>query len=232
VKVKLVKKQEEARSTKSFYFEPQEKFSWQPGQYFYITLPKLNYPDERGDTRHFTISSSPTEGNLIRVTTRIRDESGYKKTLDELTIGTKLQGKGPNGLFVLDEKSKKQNVFIAGGIGITPFRSFIKYNTDNHLDLQFNLIYSNSDNEFVFKEELDSISNNTDNFKIEYINTATDGRIYKAKIESYIKKWDLDLKNIKWWVVGPPPFVTAMEEILENLSVEDSNIETEKFTGY
>lgn len=232
MKVILIKKQDEARSTKSFFFEPQETFSWQPGQYFYITLPRLIYPDERGDTRHFTISSSPTEGKLIRLTTRIRDESGYKKTLEELPIGTELQGKGPNGLFVLNEKSSKQNILIAGGIGITPFRAFIKYNVDNHLGLDFKLIYSNSDAEFVFKEELDGFSKSSDNLKIKYINTTIDGRIDQLKIANCIKEWHLEIKNIKWWIVGPPPFVTAIEDILKNLRVSEDSIETEKFTGY
>src|SRR3990167_3105081 len=88
MKLKLIKKQTEAKGTKSFFFEPSEKVDWLPGQYFYHTLPKLNYPDPKGATRHFTISSSPTEGNLIRLTPRVRNESGFKQTLDELPIAS------------------------------------------------------------------------------------------------------------------------------------------------
>ncbi|EKD57627.1 MAG: hypothetical protein ACD_57C00206G0001, partial [uncultured bacterium] len=85
MKLKLVKKKNEAEGTKSFFFESETKVDYSPGQYFFITLPKLNYPDQRGETRHFTLSSSPTE-QLLRITTRIRPESGYKKTLDEQVI--------------------------------------------------------------------------------------------------------------------------------------------------
>jgi len=133
MKLALVKKEDVAKGTKSFYWEPEKKVNYLPGQYFYYTLPKLNYDDPRGPTRHFTISSSPTEDNLLRLTTRIRPESAYKKTLDELKIGDTVSGEGPSGTFILDEHEKGPHVLIAGGIGITPFRSFIKYNIDNNL---------------------------------------------------------------------------------------------------
>ena len=159
MQLQLVKKVDEARGTKSFFFNivdgylSEEKLSWEPGQYIYITLPYLNYPDERGDTRHFTISSSPTEGDLIRITIRIRQESGYKKTLDELPIGSEVEGKGPQGTFLFDSKIE-YNIFLAGGIGITPFRSIIKNVIDDKQKQKTNihLIYSNSDNDFIFKK--------------------------------------------------------------------------------
>ena len=100
MQLQLVKKVDEARGTKSFFFNivdgylSEEKLSWEPGQYIYITLPYLNYPDERGDTRHFTISSSPTEGDLIRITIRIRQESGYKKHLMNYRLDQKSKEKG------------------------------------------------------------------------------------------------------------------------------------------
>ena len=97
----LVDKKTEAEGTKSFFFEPEEIVSYLPGQYFYFTLPKLKFPDERGDTRHFTLSSSPTEGKTLRITTRVREESGFKKTLDELPFGSNLEGRGPNGTFYI-----------------------------------------------------------------------------------------------------------------------------------
>src|SRR3989344_6788227 len=162
MQLKLVKKVTEARGTKSFFWEPEKPVDWLPGQYYYFTLPKLNYPDARGATRHITISSSPTEGKLLRLTTRIRQESGYKKTLDTLAIGDVIEGEGPNGTLILDENEKgKSHIFLAGGIGITPFRSFIKYNIDKNLKIPMYLIYSNSvPGEIVFKKELDTWAQN------------------------------------------------------------------------
>ena len=103
MKLKLIKKILEAKGTKSFFWEPEKTVGYLPGQYYYFTLPALKYPDPKGATRHITISSSPTEGNLLRLTTRIREESGYKKTLDGLPIGAEIEGEGPNGTFVLDQ---------------------------------------------------------------------------------------------------------------------------------
>jgi len=100
MKLELVDKKIEAQGTKSFFWETQKEIKYLPGQYFYFTLPKLSYPDSRGATRHFSLSSSPTEGKLIRCTTRIRQESGFKKTLDELPIGSEIEGEGPEGSYI------------------------------------------------------------------------------------------------------------------------------------
>lgn len=233
MKLKLVDKQTKATNTRSFIFENKDAATsnWLPGQYIYITLPKLNYPDDRGETRHFTISSSSTEKN-ITITTRIRQESGYKKTLDEMQIGDELEGRGPQGSFVLDEKIK-ENVFIAGGIGITPFRSMIKYTLDKKLDISQNLIFSNSDSEFVFKDELDNWSSINTKLKINYINTKETGHLDSKKLQNILNSMNLVFLNQTFWVVGPNSFVDTLESILiDNLKIKEENVRTEKFTGY
>lgn len=235
MKLILINKKQEARDTYTFTFKPEERISWQAGQYIYITLPKLNYEDERGDTRHFTFANSPTENNLIQITTRIRSQSGYKKTLNELRIGSSVEGKGPNGLFIFDEKvsqKSKNNIFLAGGIGITPFRSIIKYNIDKSLHSPMHLIYSNSNDEFIFKAELDKWVKENDWLKIDYYNSSEFGHINKLKILELIRNSKLEIRNSTLWVVGPPSFVSAIEDVLEKLGIEEKNIKTEKFTGY
>lgn len=242
MQLQLVKKVDEARGTKSFFFNivdgylSEEKLSWEPGQYIYITLPYLNYPDERGDTRHFTISSSPTEGDLIRITIRIRQESGYKKTLDELPIGSEVEGKGPQGTFLFDSKIE-YNIFLAGGIGITPFRSIIKNVIDDKQKQKTNihLIYSNSDNDFIFKKELDKWQEENEFIKVTYLDSSVSGHLDSKKLSSLVSNDDI---KITYYAVGPNAFVNAMEEILEELSsssaikIPENNIKTEKFTGY
>ena len=134
---------------------PDKEFEFLAGQYIYLTLPKLNYPDPRGATRHFTISSSPTELPKICITTRIRVESGFKKTLDEVEAGVSIEADAPFGEFTLNENDLTPQVFIAGGIGITPFRSMLKYVFDKKLPIPIALIYSNSTPEQItFKSEL------------------------------------------------------------------------------
>lgn len=233
MKIKLVKKVKEATDTYSFFFEPDQKFEWKAGQYMYLTIPNLKYSDERGDTRHFTISSSPTEGNLIRITTRIRAGSGFKKALNELEIGDQINSEGPNGLFIFDENvanKHKNNIFFAGGIGITPFRSIIKYNIDKNYKAPMYLVYSNSNSEFVFMEDLYNWEKSADYLKTKYIDTSKEGRLDEEKLSSILK--EVDIKNTTFWVVGPPPFTSAMEELLTKLAVPSDYVETEKFTGY
>ena len=99
------------------------------------------YIDPKGHIRHFTISSSPTE-NFIMFSTRIRD-SPYKKRLSILEKGAKVKARGPEGQFVLHEDYSKPAVFLSGGIGVTPFRSMIKYATDKQLPLRKIMFDSN-----------------------------------------------------------------------------------------
>lgn len=227
--LKLVKKVVEAKDTKSFIFDKPVDFKFEAGQYLYLTLDKLNYPDERGNTRHFTISSSPTE-NFIQITTRIRQESGYKKTLDELPIGSLIEARGPMGSFVFNHSlyANRYSLFLTGGIGITPFRSMIKYNIDQKLNTPIYLIYSNSDSDFVFKKELDLWQKENSLLKIEYLNTSKFGRIDFQKLNHFIANHPISY----FWLVGPNMFVDAMEAILEQLNIPSDKILTEKFTGY
>lgn len=232
MKAKLVKKIEEARGTKTFFWELDKPANFLPGQYFYFTLPKLEFSDPRGETRHFTISSSPTE-NKFGFTTRIREESGYKKTLDALSIGSVVEVDGPTGTLILDEsESDKNHVFLAGGIGITPFRSYIKYNVDKGLKIPMFLIYSNNNPEFVFKKELDQIAKANDYIKIAYFDSSKSGHLDAPKIKKLFDAWDLVLGTSTMWLVGPPPFVDAIEVALEKLKIDSDKIMSEKFTGY
>lgn len=225
----LVKKVDEAKGTKSFFFNSETTTIWKPGQYIYITLPKLTHPDDRGETRHFTISSSPSEGELIKITTRLREQSGYKLTLDELQIGTVVSSKGLGGEFSFIP-NKKANVFLAGGIGITPFRAIIKYNIDKHINTPIQLIYSNSNDDFVFRKELDIWQKENAFLKINYFDSLVSGHLDIQKLSSLIPSDQLN--NINYYVVGPNKFVNAMEEILSIMKVSEDNILTEKFIGY
>lgn len=232
MKLELTKIKEEARLTKSFFFEPEKDVNWKPGQYFYFTLSHLTHPDSRGDTRHFTISSSPTEGRTIRLTTRIREDSGYKQSLSELPIGTVIEGSGPEGTFVFDEKEQGINLFIAGGIGITPYRSFIKYCVDKNLNLPIYLIYTNSDHEFVFQDELMKWQKERGFLKTEFIDSSKLGHLDEILLTKLINGWGLTPGKFTPWVTGSPDFVNAIEDLLDKIGVEPPTIRTEKFTGY
>ncbi len=182
MKLKLVKKQDEAAGTKSFFFTADKNFSWQAGQYLYLTLGEI--------TKQFTISSSPTE-EFIQVTTKIRKESEFKQALNNVQIGEEVEARAPFGTFALQSQESKNmgHVFLAGGIGITPFRSMIKLNVDKGLRLPMYLIYSNSDSEFVFKKELEKWQNENEFIKVYYHNSSVSGHLDKNILSSLLSTY-------------------------------------------
>lgn len=238
MKSELIKKQVVAKDTMSFEFSSPIASNHLPGQYIYLTLTKLKYEDPKGPTRDFTIAGSPTENKLM-IATRIRKDSGFKNTLKEMEIGDFVEIEGPNGSFVLDEKMKGNHLILAGGIGITPFRSIIKYNIDKKTENKIFLLFANSTPEEIpFKNELESWSKNK-NFSLAMTVSKPDenwkgltGRIDENMIKNQIKSWGVDIKSLTFWLCGPPVFVDAMEKILETFNIPFGKVKTEKFSGY
>lgn len=242
MKLKLVEKKEVAKDTKAFFFESEKKVDYNPGQFFYFTISeeKMIHKDSRGNTHHFTLFQSPTESSLITCATRMRPESGFKNSLDELKIGDEIQGEGPSGTFILDENEKGPHVLIAGGIGITPFRSMIKYNVDKGLgEIGIHLIYANSTpEEITFRKELEGWAKSSKNITVDMTCSRPEeskekwsglkGRVNEKMIKKLVK----DISKPTFWVCGPPVMVEAMEKTLGSLKITSDRIRTEKFTGY
>jgi glycine betaine catabolism B len=222
--------------------------SYTAGQFAFFDIGGV-YDDPKGPIRHFTISSSPTE-NFIMFSTRIRD-SPYKKRLSTLEEGSRVKVRGPEGQFVLHEDYSKPAVFLSGGIGVTPFRSMIKYATGKQLPLKIVMFDSNRNPEnILFKKEFDDWANVNKNLKIIYSisedqdrneqhhssSTANDwkgehGRIDKAMILRYL---DTNmLNNSIFYICGPPSMLKAMQSLLQdNLDIPKERIKVEEFVGY
>lgn len=196
-------------------------FTFYPGQYLDISLPK-GVHDPLGQVRAFTISSSPTE-DFLMITTRKRG-SQFKKYLSSLKLGNKLTTSHPVGTFTLDETEKA--VFLAGGIGITPFRSIIKYALDQKLKTPITLIYSNSNEHFLFKEELNNWQKIYSKLEIIYIATSQDGHLTRLPTSYF------PLPTSIYYLAGPPKFVDDMEKLLLKQGVDPINIRYDRFDGY
>ncbi len=220
--------------------------SYTAGQFAFFDIGGV-YDDPKGPIRHFTISSSPTE-NFIMFSTRIRD-SPYKKRLSTLEEGSRVKVRGPEGQFVLHEDYSKPAVFLSGGIGVTPFRSMIKYATDKQLPLKIVMFDSNRNRDnILFKKEFDDWANINKNLKIIYTisedeqqqqpssSTANDwrgeyGRIDKAMILKYLDS--SILSDSIFYICGPPSMLKAMQSLLQdNLEIPKERIKIEEFTGY
>lgn len=163
---KLVDKKEVATGTLQVAFEVAEPFTFKAGQYCFITLKDLKYPDDRGNRRHFSIVNSPNKKGIIIFTTRESD-SGFKKTLDELAIGTEVELGPIAGVFTLPDDTKKTLVFIAGGIGITPFMSMLQYLKETNNPYNITLVYSNRDqSSTAFLDEIQNFQFSILNFQL------------------------------------------------------------------
>lgn len=247
MKFTLVEKIKEGEDITTFVFSVGKHFSYLPGQFIYLTLPKLNYPDERGNTRTFTLSSSPTEMDeskskgrgIVKITTKLREGSGFKKTLFETEIGSTVSAEGPNGTFILDESEKeKKHIFVAGGIGITPFRSMLKYKFDKALEGSIHLLYSVANlDTYCFGKELEGF-----NGKLGFTLTTTVTHEENTKLPERYLREKIDAQFIQkhvesdaihsstWWVCGPPAMTKDIKRILVDLGV--NNIVIEEFEGY
>jgi ferredoxin-NADP reductase/nitrite reductase/ring-hydroxylating ferredoxin subunit len=222
--------------------------NYNAGQFAFFDIGEV-YNDPKGPIRHFTISSSPTE-NFIMFSTRIRD-SPYKKRLSTLEKGAKVKFRGPEGQFVLHQDYTKPAVFLSGGIGVTPFRSMIKYATDMQLPVPIIMFDSNRDrNNILFKKEFDDWTSINKNLKIIYtiseekeehhneqspVSTANEwkgeyGRIDKAMILKYVDSSLLN--NSIFYICGPPGMLKAMQILLQDLEIPKERIKVEEFTGY
>jgi ferredoxin-NADP reductase/nitrite reductase/ring-hydroxylating ferredoxin subunit len=222
--------------------EQEKELDYISGQYAFFDIGEV-YNDPEGPIRHFTIASSPTE-NFIMISTRIRD-TPYKKRLSSLEEEeeAKVKVRGPTGKFILHEDYSKPAVLLSGGIGVTPFRSMIKYATDKQLPIKIVMFDSNRDEaNILYKNEFDECLKTNKNLKIIYTITGEGqpplghwegeaGRIDKAMITKYVSEDELN-KSI-FYICGPPAMLNALQNILnEKLNISKDRVKIEEFTGY
>lgn len=223
MQLKFLEKKKEEGDVVSFLFESEAPISWVPGQYIHYTLPHKN-PDERGTERYFTISSAPFEKN-IRITTRIIDKrSSFKNNLSKLSKGSVIKADPPEGDFVVKDPSKKY-IFIAGGIGITPFRSILLDLDKRNLSINATLLYVNKTSEFVFKEELENLAKKYKDFKINYF-------VSPNRIDENTIKAILNFTDSIFYISGPAPMVFSFKDMLSKMGISGENIKLDDFPGY
>ncbi len=225
MKLRFKSQKQEVQGIRSFIFEPEEPLDWQPGQYMHYLLPHED-EDERGHERWFTNSAAPFE-NHVMISTRIDPQrsSSFKLALQALQPGDEIEGDGPEGDFTV-ENTARNYIFVAGGIGITPFRSILAAAGHKGTQLKVNLLYANRDNNIAFKEELDKLAANNPNLKIEYI-------VNPNKIDKQLLKQRIDAtQNPIVYVSGPKPMVLDFADQLSELGLSNDNIKIDDFPGY
>ncbi|MCW5783474.1 MAG: FAD-dependent oxidoreductase [Nitrospirales bacterium] len=235
--VALRNRQEIAKSTMAFYFDRPAGFTFTAGQFIDLSLPNLPTSDPEGHTRALTLASAPSEQQLM-VATRLRD-TAFKRMLAEMPLGTTIDLEGPFGQFTLPSDDSRTIVLLAGGIGITPFRSMLVEATHHKPSHQLILLYSNRHQEdAAFLDELQTLQQENPHFTC--IGTMTSpngstetwegetGRIDHVMLRKYVKSTETAL----YFVVGPPAMVDGLRKMLESTGIPKTNIRSEEFVGY
>lgn len=233
----LVEKNEVANGTAAFHLQKPQGFTFTAGQAVYVTLPGLKAPDSKGRVRTFSIVSAPQDPDLM-IATRLTDTS-FKRSLTGLSPGAAVEIEGPYGDLTLHGDVARPVVFLAGGIGITPFRSIIHDASLRGLPRDLYLFYSNRRSEdAAFLSELRELEKQNNRFKL--IATMTDAGNANADWsgehgyitrEMIVRHVDNAARSI-YYVAGPPAFVAAMTTLLGDAGVSPANIRTEMFPGY
>lgn len=242
----FIRKTQVSKDASSFFFDrtkfsakggPASGWNFYPGQYIRITIPHEN-KDERGDGRFFSIASSPLISDEVMITTRII-KSSFKMALSNLIPGQSVKFFGPIGRFFYDTTELNPRVFLAGGIGVTPFHSIIDYVYQKKISVPITLFASFTTHEdFVFYDELTKIAQEMPSLKIIYTITKPElsqfqwsgetGRITDLMIKKYIP----DVSNCISMSCGPSTMLESMVKLMTDMGVPPQNNRKEVFTGY
>ena len=218
-----------ADGTKQFHFTKPEGFQYRAGQSVDLTL-------QSGLMHAYSLASAPHNSELC-IATRMRG-SAFKKELDALEPGDGVQIDGPFGSFFLHENAARPAVFLAGGIGVTPFYSMVQDAAHRKLPHKIVMLFSNKRPEDApFLENLTQLAAEYTNFTfvptMDALATSKEvwlgeaGRIDQAMVKKYLPEG-----QPIFYTAGPPGMVTAMRTLLNSMGVSDDDIRFEEFSGY
>jgi ferredoxin-NADP reductase len=225
-----------AENTMSFRWEKPSGWTYRAGQFIDITLHDPPETDAEGDTRGFSVSSAPCEG-IIQITTRLRD-TAFKRVLRQIPLGTTMKLEGPFGDFRLHH-AQRPAVLLAGGVGITPFRSIlVEQIHSGGLPYPVVLFHSNRrPSDAPFADELRHLAQHEPNLTFVPVASAPqpsdgwDGE--RGHIDAAMLRRHLDgVNDAIYYIAGPANIVQAMRATLIEMDVDEDDIRSEEFTGY
>jgi glycine betaine catabolism B len=234
--LKLKRKSKIASNIVDFAFKPSQKLVFAPGQYMEFTLAHAK-PDSRGNRRFFTLASSPTEESLHLGVRYYENGSSFKQALYRINGRTQLLAGQIAGDFTLPQDPERKLVFLAGGIGITPFRSMLKYLLDRKERRNIVLFYANRTvDEIAYS---DVLSEAQTRLGIQAFYTLTDTRAIPRNWrglagridEEIIAQAVPDYLERTFYLSGPPDMVRAYEHTLKNMHVRNVQIKKDFFPG-
>jgi ferredoxin-NADP reductase len=239
---RLVSRQVVAERTIACRFEKPADWHFQAGQFLDLGIIAPSESDAEGDTRSFSIASAPHEETLM-VATRLRD-SAFKRELTKMPLGCVLTLAGPSGDLIFDPRAEDRNaqrpaVFLAGGIGITPFRSMVLQAAHEKSPRPIFLFYSNRRPEDApFLEELQAIEKRNPHYHLIASMTKMErshrpwhgeaGPVDKEMLARHLQ----DVVAPVYYIAGPPDMVRSLRALVRQCGVVESDIRAEEFDGY
>jgi len=231
MQVTFVRSHDEADNIKTFYFKPARQVDYTAGQFIELSIPHDN-PDERGIKRWFTLSSSPTQ-ELLTITTKFADEhsSSFKKALLSLEPETELHMSDPMGDFVLPKLVQTPLVFVAGGIGITPFHSILSWLADTQETRPIKLIYGvRSEDEIIFQETFNKAGVHA-TIVVSDASEAWGGENGRVTAE-LVLGLEQPSDDTLIYISGPEPMVESLQEDLKKAGVKQNQLVGDFFSNY
>ena len=219
MKLRFTGKKHEVDDVWSFFFDPVEPLTWIAGQSIRLELPRASWGMSE---RRFTIASAPYEKH-VQITTRV-SHSEFKQALNTLQPDQEINGFNIEGDFVWEE-SDSPKLFLAAGIGITPFRSIIAEQIKGKKPLNTTLLYGSSLTRAIFQDELEQWQEADKTFRFY---TVQGKRLSIEKDASLSPQWQESLV----YVSGPTQMVDEISDALIEHGFPKNQIKTDQFTGY
>jgi ferredoxin-NADP reductase len=234
---KLRERKEVAEGSMAFRFEKPSGWAFKAGQYLDMTLLDPSETDSEGNVRSFSIASAPHEDTLM-VATRMRD-TAFKRVLRTMPLGTAVKIEGPSGDLILQNDFTRTAAFLAGGIGITPFRSIVHWAAKDKLSNRIVLFYSNRRPEDApFLAELQSLERDNPKYKLIASMTEMEKSQQPWNGETGLINQEMLGRHLKgatspiYYIAGPPAMVKGLHEMLSKAGIIDDDIRAEEFGGY
>lgn len=213
--------------TYDFVFATDSPIKFTPGQYMEFTFPHPE-SDSRGVRRYLSLASSPTENELRLGVKFGSPPSSFKKSLLKLTPDQKIAAGQLIGDFVMPKDKSKKLVFMAGGIGITPYRSMLQYLIDKGERRDIAVFYSaTNQDDFVYRDVLARAKEKL-GIKVILIPTSSTGHIGPKMVAEYLP----DYGERTYYISGSHGVVVALKDVVKRLGVGDNQIITDYFPGF
>lgn len=231
MELEFVYAQQETADISSCFFLPAGPVHFSAGQYVKLTLPHAN-ADDRGDSRYFTLSSAPLDG-LLRITTRFAERSSsFKTALRALTPGDKLEASDPSGTFLLPDGDRPV-ILVAGGIGITPYRSMLCDLADRGEHADLHLVYAaRGVDDLVFRQELEERLEETGGSWTYVLDQGTASFPFQHGPATVEQLHELAGEDALVYLSGPKPMLNAFKEGLLAAGLDEERLKTDFFPGY